>query len=426
MILVDNILNRREHNGKPIKVGMMGCGVMGKCMINQITNHTPGMVIAATYSRSPEKAEKVYNELGLRKYIITNNVDTANEAITDSVPVITGDIDTLIKMTDLDVLIEATGAIDFAADTILKAFRSGKNVLSFNAELDSTLGPILYKKAQEYGVKYSVADGDQPGVTLNLYRYVKLMGFEPLLCGNIKGMQDRYRNPDTQKAFAESWGISPYLATNFADGTKMSMEQSCIANATGMKVAQRGMLGYESRDHVDNLTHLFNVDQLRSYGGIVDYIVGAQPSPGIFIYATSDDKLSQKFLKYGKLGDGPLYSFYVPFHLLYFDIASSISRLVDFDDPVIAATKGPVVEVITIAKVDLNPGDTLDGIGGFKTYGLCENHDVVKQEKLLPIGLSHGAIAKKHISKDQAIIYNDVEMPRERLIDQLMAEQNNM
>jgi predicted homoserine dehydrogenase-like protein len=283
----------------------------------------------------------------------------------------------------------------------------------------------LYKKAKEQGVKYALGDGDQPGVTMNLYRYVKSMGFTPLVCGNIKGMQDRYRTPKTQEAFAATWGMNPVMATNFADGTKISFEQSCIANGTGMKIAQRGMLGFESTDHVDKLTGLFDVEKLKELGGIVDYIVGAQPSPGVFVYATTDDAFSKKYLKYGKLGDGPLYCFYQPYHLLFFDIASSICRLIDFDDGVLVPLNGSVVDVITVAKTDLHPGDLLDGIGGFKSYGLCENHDQAITENLLPMGLSEGCVIKNRVLKDQVLTYDDVILPPNRLCDKLRAEQVN-
>jgi predicted homoserine dehydrogenase-like protein len=426
MIIVDKALKQRQEAGNPIKVGMIGCGVTANGLMNQIVKHTPGMIILATYNRTTDKVEKSYKALGIENYVVTNDLDTANAAVAKGKAVITDNIDVLVQLQQVEVLVEATGAIEFAANTIIKAFANGKHIVSFNAELDSTLGPILYQKAKQAGVKYAVADGDQPGVTMNLYRYVKLMGFEPLLCGNIKGMQDWYRNPDTQRAFAESWGISPYLATNFADGTKMSFEQSCIANATGMKVAQRGMLGYESKDHVDNLTHLFDLEKLKELGGIVDYVVGAQPSPGIFIYATADDPVSQKFLKYGKLGNGPLYSFYVPFHLLYFDIASSIARLIDFDDEVIAPTYGAVVDVVAVAKKDLNPGETMDCIGGFTAYGLCENNPAVLKENLLPMGLIEGVKVIKPVKKDQVLTFDDVEIETSRLIDKLWREQNKM
>ncbi len=423
MILVDTALKNREINKNPIKVGMIGSGEMAKGMINQIMNHTPGMTIASTYGRNTAKVKAVFDALGLTQYLLTNDQAAAETAIDQGLCVITDDIDLLCKLAAVDVIVESTGAIEFGAETLLRAFKNKKHVLSFNAELDSTLGPILNKKAKESGVKYALGDGDQPGVTMNLYRYVKAMGFTPLVCGNIKGMQDRYRTPETQKGFAASWGMNPLMATNFADGTKISFEQSCIANGTGMKVAQRGMLGFQSTEHVDKLTHLFDVEKLKELGGIVDYIVGAQPSPGVFVYATTEDAYSKKYLKYGKLGEGPLYSFYQPYHLLFFDIASSICRLLDFDDGVLVPINVPVVDVITVAKCDLNPGDLLDGVGGFKSYGLCENHDQVVVENLLHMGLSEGCVVNKFIPKDGVVHYSDVQIPEGRLIDVLMLEQ---
>ncbi|MBB6327899.1 putative homoserine dehydrogenase-like protein [Algoriphagus iocasae] len=426
MILVDTALKKRELDKNPIKVGMIGSGEMAKGMINQIMHYTPGMTVSATYNRTPERAVNVYKALNIHNYLVTEDLAKANQAISNGISVITGDMSLFLSLGDVEVVVESTGAIEFGADTILKAFEKGKHVLSFNAELDSTLGPILYHKAKQFGVKYALGDGDQPGVTMNLYRYVKGMGFEPLVCGNVKGMLDYYRTPATQKAFADSWGMEPEMATNFADGTKVAFEQSCIANATGMRVAKRGMLGYESTDHVDNLTSLFDVDQLREWGGIVEYVVGAKPSPGVFVYATAKDSYSIKYLKYGKLGSGPLYSFYVPYHLLFFDIASSIARLIDFDDPVIVPLGGPMVDVVTTAKCDLKPGDKLDGVGGFKAYGLCENHNQAMLENLLPMGLSDGCVVKKNIPKDKVLTYDDVTVPSNRLCDNLKLEQDNL
>ena len=210
-------------------------------------------------------------------------------------------------------------------------------MVTFNAEIDATIGPYLQQKAAQAGVRYTLGDGDQPGVTLNLYRHVKSMGFNPLVCGNNKGMLDHYRTPETQKGFAEAAGISVNMATCFADGTKVSLEQASIANATGMQVARRGMLAIESGLHVDELTDRYDLDQLKALGGIVEMVVGAQPGPGVFVYAATDDPVSRRFLDYSKLGKGPLYSFYVPYHLLFFELPFSIARLVDFSDGTVDA-----------------------------------------------------------------------------------------
>jgi predicted homoserine dehydrogenase-like protein len=252
------------------------------------------------------------------------------------------------------------------------------------------------------------------------------MGFTPLLCGNIKGLQDHYRTPATQAGFAKIWNMTPEMVTSFADGTKISFEQACIANATNMVVAVRGMYGYNSTEHVDNLTGLYDVDQPRELGGIVDYVVGAKPSPGVFIYATADDPFSKHMLKYGKLGEGPLYSFYVPYHLLHFEIASAICRMVDFDDTVVIPLNGPVVEVVATAKTDLSPGDKLDGLGGFKAYGICENTVTARQENLLPMGLIENLKVIKPVKKDQVLTFDDVEVDSDNFVVSLFREQQRL
>ena len=409
MILVDNALNKREKENNPIKVGLIGAGEMSKGMMNQIVNYTPGMVVAATYNRTVEKAQSAYEYVGMKEYKIANSTSDLEAAIASGVPAITDNIDALCEAEGMDIIVEVTGTIEFAANAMLKAMEHGKHILSFNAEIDATLGPILKKKADEAGVMYSVGDGDQPGVTLNLYRFVKSMGFEPLLCGNIKGLQDHYRTPETQKSFAAQWDMTPEMVTSFADGTKISFEQACIANATGMKVATRGMYGHHSKEHIDDLTHLYDVDELKSLGGIVDYVVGPKPGPGVFIYAVTDDPWSKKYLKYGKLGEGPLYSFYTPYHLLFFEIANSISRMVDFKDIILAPIAGPVVEVVATAKFDMKAGEIIDGLGGFKSYGVCENYDTARKENLLPMGLAEGCKLKHDLAQDQIITYDDIE-----------------
>jgi len=423
-MLVDAFLKKREAANNRIKVGIVGAGEMGKGLINQIHKHTIGMEVSVTYSRNLEKALDCYKVAGIDNYRIVETQMELQDSLNMGISAITQNIELLIHSEALDLLVDMTGSMEFSTQLTYDAIRNNRNILSFNAELDATIGPILKRMAVGKGVNYSIAEGDQPGCTMNLYRFVKNMGFEPLVCGNIKGMLDNYRNPDTQAAFAKSWGMSPYMATNFADGTKVAFEQACIANATGMKVGKRGMYGFESTDHVDNLTHLYDVEELRKLGGVVDFIVGAKPGPGVFVYATTDDPHKVKYLEYGKLGKGPLYNFYIPYHLLFFEIPTSIVRMVDLDDDICSAKAGPVVEVIAIAKVDLKKGDVLDEIGGFKTFGICENSDISRKENLLPIGLAKGAVLKRDVSKDQVITFDDVNCEEDKLIMKLWKEQN--
>jgi predicted homoserine dehydrogenase-like protein len=266
-------------------------------------------------------------------------------------------------------------------------------------------------------------DGDQPGVQLNLVRFVRGIGLEPLVCGNVKGLQDPYRTPTTQRGFAERWGQDPHMVTSFADGTKISFEQAIVANATGMTVAQRGMRGLNHTGHVDELTETYDVAELERLGGVVDYVVGSQPGPGVFVLAAHHDPRQRHYLELYKLGKGPLYSFYTPYHLCHFEVPQTVARAVLFGDATIAPVGPATVEVVATAKQDLRVGTVLDGLGGYHTYGQAERAEVTAAENLLPMGLAEGCRLRADVARDQVLSYADVELPPGRLVDQLRAEQ---
>ncbi len=424
MLIVDTALAARQEAGKPIKVAMVGSGFMGWGIANQIINYVPGMELVAVSSRSLASARKAYTESGIYESLEVTTQTALEDAIRSGQPAVTEDALLLCRAEGIDALIEVTGTIEFAAGVVLEAIANGKDIVLMNAELDGTLGPILKTYADRAGVILSGCDGDQPGVEMNLFRYVQSIGLKPLVCGNIKGLQDPYRNPTTQAGFAQQWGQAAHMVTSFADGTKISFEQAIVANATGMKVSQRGMIGRDFRGHIDELTEVYDADQLKSWGGIVDYVVGAQPSPGVYVIGLMEDPKQQHYLRYYKKGDGPLYSFYTPYHLCHLEVPLSVARVVLFKDVVLAPIAGPVVDVITLAKTDLKAGDTLDGIGYYMTYGQCENSDVVQAQNLLPIGLAEGCRLKRDLPKDHVLTYDDIELPADRLCDQLRAEQN--
>ncbi|MFS0519224.1 NAD(P)H-dependent oxidoreductase [Nostoc sp. UIC 10607] len=424
MIIIDRALQARAAAGNPIKVGMIGAGFMGRGIANQIVNSVPGMELVAISNRKIDAAKQAYSEAGIEDIQVVATVSELEDAIANGKYAVTEDAKLLCRAEGIDALIEVTGAVEFGAHIVMEAIAHRKHVIMMNAELDGTIGPILKVYADKAGVILSACDGDQPGVQMNLYRFVKSIGLTPLLCGNIKGLQDPYRNPTTQEGFAKRWGQKPHMVASFADGTKISFEQAIVANATGMKVAKRGMLGYDFNGSVDEMTQLYDVEQLKELGGIVDYVVGAKPGPGVYVFATHDDPKQRHYLNLYKLGEGPLYSFYTPYHLCHFEVPLSVARAVLFGDAVMSPLAGPLVDVVTTAKIDLKAGETLDGIGYYMTYGQCENSDIVQQQNLLPIGLAEGCRLKRDITKDQVLTYEDVELPEGRLCDQLRTEQN--
>jgi predicted homoserine dehydrogenase-like protein len=438
MIIVDTALQARAEAGNPVRVGMIGSGFMGRGIANQIANSVPGMELVAIFSRDIAAAKRAYSEAGIEAVREVSTVAELEESIRQGKYAITDDAMLLCQAEGIDALVEVTGAIEFGATVVMEAIANRKHVVLMNAELDGTIGAILKVKADQAGVILSACDGDQPGVQMNLYRFVKSIGLTPLLCGNIKGLQDPYRNPTTQEGFAKQWGQKAHMVSSFADGSKISFEQAIVANATGMTVAKRGMLGYDfnrHRDelveqfnlkytgHVDDLTPMYDVDMLKELGGIVDYVVGVKPGPGVFVFATHDDPKQKHYLNLYKLGEGPLYSFYTPYHLCHFEVPLSLARVVLYQD-VVMAPDAPKVDVVTTAKIDLRAGETLDGIGYYMTYGQCETSEITQSQRLLPMGLAEGCKLKRDIAKDQVLTYDDVELPEGRLSDKLRAEQD--
>ena len=425
MIIVDTALKARAEANNPVKVGVIGAGFMSRGIANQICNYVPGMELVAISNRTLEAAKQAYFGAGVEEVQVVNNVSELDNAITQGKYAVTDDATLLCQAEGIDVLVEATGHVEFGAQVTMKAIEHGKHMVLMNAELDGTVGPILKVYADRAGVILTGCDGDQPGVQMNLYRFVQSIGLTPLVCGNIKGLQDHYRNPTTQAGFAKKWGQTPQMVTSFADGTKISFEQAIVANATGMKVAQRGMLGYNYDGHIDDLTGKYDVAQLKELGGIVEYVVGAKPSPGVYVFATCEDAKQAHYLNYGKLGTGELYSFYVPYHLTIFEVPLSVARVALFKDVIIAPLGAPMVDVVATAKIDLKAGETLDGLGYYMTYGQCENHDLVRAQKLLPMGLAEGCRLKKDVPKDQVLTYDDVELPKDTLTHKLREEQDS-
>jgi predicted homoserine dehydrogenase-like protein len=424
MIILDRALRRLEEEGKPLRVAMVGAGFMARGIANQIVNSVPGMRLAVIANRTLANAERCYADAG----VSPGRPRTAAEledAIRAGRPSVCEDVSWATDAEGIDCVVEVTGAVEFGAQVILRAIEHGHHVVTMNAEVDGTVGSILKAYADRQGVILSGSDGDQPGVEMNLHRFVRGIGLTPLVMGNIKGLQDPYRNPDTQRGFAEKWGQRPEMVTSFADGTKMCFEQAIVANATGMRVLQRGMSnGLQWPGHVDDLTKHYDIEALRSIGGAVDYVVGAKPGPGVYCMAAHDDPKQRHYLNLYKLGEGPLYSFYTPYHLCHFEVPFSVARVVLFADPVLQPLAGPVVEVVTVAKTDLPAGTTLDGIGGFHVFGTAENAAPARRERLLPMGLSEGAVLRRALKKDAVLTYDDVTLPAGRLVDRLRAEQD--
>ncbi len=266
MFIVDTALEKRVADGNPIKIGIVGAGYSGRTIAYQIITACPGLRVAAISNRTLSAAKGAYARADVHEPKTVETVAELDHAISAHQYAVSDDASILCRSQRIDAIIEATGTIEFGSQVVTEALDNGKHVVLSNVELDATVGPALKARAERAGLVISNSDGDEPGVAMNLIRFVKSIGLEPVVAGNLKGLYDPYRTPETQQAFADAHNQKPTTMTSFADGTKLSMELAVLANATGFRVGKRGMHG-PSLAHVNDSAGFYR-DKLTE-GGMV-------------------------------------------------------------------------------------------------------------------------------------------------------------
>ena len=299
-----------ESASNPIRIGLVGAGVTGRAIALQLGTPAPGMRLVAIANRTLEHGERAFREAGFQEWRRVTSARAAETSIKSGIPVLTDDPSVLTTCPAIDILVEATGTIETAAGVVLQAFEHGKHVVLVNAELNSLLGPILKARADSAGVVVTHTDGDEPGVAMTLLRYLRSLGLRPVAAGNIKGMVDHYRTPETQREFAAKFGQDVRKVTSFADSTKLSMETTVLANATGFQCwpprhARAILLVREGTGE----TAAGRADAQDRYHGLFSR---GDAGDGAWVIVHEDAPLKQAQLSYYKLGDGPFYVFYTP------------------------------------------------------------------------------------------------------------------
>jgi predicted homoserine dehydrogenase-like protein len=421
MIIVDTALAEREASNNPVRVALVGGGFVARCIALQFLTPLKGMRLVAIANRTVGKAEAAYLVAGASNVVHVETPGALDDAVSRGHFAVTAGADVVCRAESVDVVIEATGHVEFGTRVCFEAIRNGKHTILMGAEVDASVGPILKTYADSAGVVFSYTDGDEPGVAMNLYRFLDGIGYRPVLMGQLKGFLDRYRNPDTQRELAERLGQNPAVLACFADGSKLALEAAIMGNATGFVPRVRGMQGYPCA-HVDDMLDQFSPEDFEDEG-YVDYSLGAAPHTGAFVICHNDVPAKRELMAYLKMGNGPLYMFYQPYHLPPWQVADSVARAALFQDATIAPRGGPACDTVSCAKRDLKAGEVLDGMGGFTCYGLVDRYEVCRRENTLPIAVSLDCRLKRDIAKDQPITYDDVDLPPDRLVDRLRTEQ---
>lgn len=420
-LMLDGMLAEREREGRPLRVGVVGAGSLTRMIAWHLLTPVAGVRLAAVSSRSMERAVELLESCGVPSPAQVSDLEALDRAVDAGRVAASSDWLLLCDAEGIDVVVDVTGAVDFGAAVALRAIDRGKPLVMVNAELDSTLGPILKRRADAAGVVLTNTDGDEPGVAMDLVRYLRMIGLSVVGAGNIKGLLDRSRTPATQAGFAARHEQSPRMVTSFADGTKLAAEATVLANASGLRIGRRGMFGPRC-NHVTEVAGRLPHDLLLE-NGLVDYVLGAAPHTGVWALVHEEQPIKMKHLEFLKMGSGPFYVFFTPYHLPHIQVVSSIARAALLQEATITPLGAPVADVVTVAKRDLKAGDILDGIGGFTSYGMAEDIQAARTEGLLPMGLSQGRRLRKPLPRDRAITYADVEPREGGLADDLRREQ---
>jgi predicted homoserine dehydrogenase-like protein len=421
-------LKRREARGEPVRTGVIGAGFMGKGLVYQLSK-MPGMRPSLVVNRSLDKAITAYIESGFKRehILISDDPQKLAAAVAENRPAVSTEPEIAGKVPTLDVVIEATGAVDLGAREALSCIRNKKHFISLNAETDGTIGCLLKRKADDAGSVYSNSDGDQPGVIMRMVEYCEGCGFDVLAAVNCKGFMNVRATPDSILEWAVKQRTSPRMTCAFTDGTKMNIEQNVVCNATGLVPARRGMIGIKTdqKNAVKDFESTGALPARPGQSGIVDFTLGGDFGGGIFIIARGKNReFVQPYLKYLKMGEGPNYMFFRPYHLCHIETPLSAAEAAVYGEPTIAPRGRPVAHTVTLAKRDLKAGEALDGIGGFNQYGQLEVTQ--KATGLLPIGLAENVRLKRDIKQDHPIPIDAVELDESSLLVKLWREQEKM
>ncbi|MEM7536015.1 MAG: NAD(P)-dependent oxidoreductase [Chloroflexota bacterium] len=443
-MLLSQHLEKREEDGNPIRVGVIGVGKFGAALVAQISQ-MKGMNVSAIADINPDHAKRAYDTYGIdgSGVAIAETVNGVDDAVSKGTPIVTNDGLNIANSEQLDVVVDATGIPDVGAQIAYHTLTTGKHLVMVNVEADVTIGPMLRRLADSAGVVCTAVDGDQPGATMNIVDWARTLGLDVVAAGRgtVFFDDDRAGIPDTvperfgfSEETLENRTINLKMFNTFRDGTKAQTEMTALANMAGLPPDVRGM--HEPSVNLADIPRLFSLQEeggLLSRHGVVELANSVAsdgrtmlPDPlkmGVFAVVRSEHPFTQEDLAfYGlhkgghKNGDYYNYLLYRPYHLVAVTAPMSIAKAVIYGQPTGACLPTPVAELITVAKSNIEEGQTLDGGGGYTVNGLCEKAEVARAENLLPLGLAYGAVLKQDVAQGEAITYDMVDLREDSFV----------
>ncbi|WP_067473782.1 NAD(P)H-dependent oxidoreductase [Nocardia amamiensis] len=401
------LLARQNEFGRPIRVGLVGAGQMGLGFIAQV-GRIPGMHIAAVADVLPGKAEGALRQAGVDPGT-GSDVASLSQAIVSGASVAVEDAG-LLNSLPVDIIVDASGVPEVGAQVAFNGLLAGKDIALLNVECDVTIGYVLTTIAKQTGRIYTVCRGDEPAEAKRLVDFARDLSFQVVCAGKGKNNPlDPHATPESLAEEAASKRMNPKMLCSFVDGSKAMIEMASLANTTGLEVSRRGMYGPAST--VETLADTFRPTTeggILDRPGVVDYCTGPV-APGVFAIVKTDDPIVAEEMTYLKMGDGPYFTLYRPYHLASVEAPLTIAEAVLDGVPSLAPEYWNA-EVVAAAKRDLKVGDTIDGIGGCTVYGVIESAAATEAENLVPLGLLQGAKLIRDVAADAVITADDVEL----------------
>ncbi|UCF06329.1 MAG: NAD(P)-dependent oxidoreductase [bacterium] len=419
-------LCRREAEGRPIMVGLVGAGQMGTEIVTQI-GEMKGMETAVVVDLSEELAMKGYAHSRKKtEVVITDDLDEAERALAAGKRIASTNYLLATRLPAVDAVVDATGSTNMGVVISLDCMSHGKHIVMMSVECDITVGPILRHMADNAGVVYSLAAGDEPAAIVELFRFADALGFEVIAAGKGKNNPlNIYATPETERENAERRKMSANMLCEFVDGSKTAIEMASVSNATGLIPDRRGM--HAAKSTIDELNKVFVPKEdggILTNRGIVDFAIGVHP--GVFlIVSTNNDRIKEALIQ-RDMGQGPYYTLFRPFHLCSIEVPLTVAQCVLYGESSGHPRRRLTSECIAVAKKDLKAGETLDGIGEYCYRGIIERHDIARKENLVPLGLVKSCVLSRDVPRDEVISYDMIKSMPDSVLLQLRKLQDNL
>ena len=420
----ERLLDRQSTTGRPVRIGLVGAGQMGRGFVAQL-RRIAGMEVVAIADIDVQRATDALKAAGVDNVATGDDPDKLSGIIADGGTVAVADA-ALLTVLPVDMVVDATGVPEIGAKMSLSCLLAGKHIGLLNVETDVTIGWLLSRIAAQSRGVYTLCRGDEPAEALKLVQFARDLAFDVVCAG--KGKNNPMRPHDTPKDLVEEAArkrMNPKMLCSFVDGSKAMIEMAALANAADLGVSKRGMSGYKTT--VPELHDVFKPAAdggILDRSGVVDFATGPV-APGVFVVARSDDPTVVAQMEYMSMGSGPYYSFYRPYHLASIEAPLSIPPAV-LDGVSDIHPRAWRAEVGAGTKRAIKAGETIDGIGGDYVYGMIDSAEAAKEERLVPLGLLAGARVTRDVDVDHVLTYDDVELDTSTTIYQLRVLQDQL